>query len=226
MFCAALVVTASAGCSRPPLGEICPDVGEGDLVITEVRGPQTGGDNRGQWFEVYNASEETVDLRGLRVEFFNLQGARTLAERPILVRSDELFVEPGAYATLGHHEANSVPGFIDYSFIVDYFSAVDSGDTDDLGFGDDIERRPKDLLDAGRIDLSACGVLIDRLRYTELPDQGSLSLDGDLEPNAKANDDPGNLCIDDAEEELEPGEPQVFIGLPGTPQEENSPCVK
>lgn len=226
MFCMGLAITASAGCSRPPLGEICPNVAEGDLVITEIRGPQTGGDNRGQWFEVYNASEETVDMRGLRIEFFNLQGARTLAERPILVRSEEFFVEPGAYATLGHHEPNSVPEFVDYSFIVDYFTGAENPDTADIGFGDEIERRPRDLLDAGRIDLSACGVLIDRLRYTELPPQGSLSFDGDLEPDAEANDDLNNFCTDDAEEVLEPGEPQMFIGLPGTPQEENAPCVK
>lgn len=217
-------IVLAAGCSRPPLGEICPNVGEGDLVITEIRGPQSSADNRGQWFEVYNASEETVDMRGLRVEFFDPQGARSLADRPILVRAEEFFIEPGDYATLGHHDPTAKPEFIDYTFIVDYFS--DAGEVEDLGFGDDILRRPKPLLRAGRIDVSACDVLVDRLRYTDLPPQGSLILDGDLEPDAEANDDAANLCIDDAEEELERGEPQVLLGLPGTPKQENPSCIK
>lgn len=224
MRCAALVVLTSSGCSRPPLGEICPDVVEGDLVITEVRGPQTGGDNRGQWFEIYNASESAVDLQGLRVEFFNLQGERPPPERPILLRTADFTVEPRAYVTLGHHEPNTQPEFIDYSFIVDYFTDPNEADTDDLGFGDDITRRPKDLLGAGRIDLTACGVLVDRVRYDRLPSGGTLSLDGAIEPTAEANDEPLNFCVNDAPEVLEPGVAPVFFGLPGSPQEENPPC--
>lgn len=193
-------------------------------MITEVRGPQTGGDNRGQWFEVYNASGSEVDLRGLRVEFFDLQGGRPEPKRPILMRANDLTVPPGGYVTLGNHDPNIQPEFVDYSFIVDYFTDADEGDTDDLGFGDDVVRQPKDFLRAGRIDMSACGVLIDRLRYTDLPSQGTLSLDGSTEPDAEANDDPNNFCTNDAEEVLEPGEPRIYIGLPGTPQEENPPC--
>lgn len=220
-----MALVAVSGCSRPPLGEICPEAAEGELVITEIRGPQSGGDNRGQWFEVYNASDHAIDLRGLRVRFFNLQG-EPQGERPILVRADELVVEPGAYATLGHHPPNTLPAFIDYTFIVDYFSAVEPEDDDGLGFGEEPQRRPKDLVPAGRIELAACGEVIDSLRYEELPVMGTLSFDGDVAPTAEANDDPANLCVDDAEEELEPGAPQMFIGLPGSPGQENPPCVK
>ncbi len=228
MLCAGLAAIATAGCSRPPQGESCPDAAEGDLVITEIRGAQRGGDNRGQWFEVYNATEEPMELRGLRIEFFDAQGARSLADRPIVVRAESLIVDADAYVTFGHHDPGSIPAFIDYSFIVDYFSdaAPEDDDQEDLGFGEDFVRRPRSLLKSGRIDISACGVLVDRLRYIDLPSEGSLSLDGDLDPSAQANDNAENLCVNADEEELEPGEPQLFIGLPGTPQVENPPCIK
>jgi len=231
--CVALVVVASAGCSRPPLGEFCPDVAEGELVITEIRGPQTGGDNRGQWFEVYNASDRTVDLQGLRIEFYNLQGALPPPGRPILVRAEALSVQPEQYVTFGHHDSAILPAFVDYTFINDYFGDPNLDDDEiitllELGlepedFGD---RLPKDLERGGRIDLVACDVLIDRVRYTSLPREGTLSFDGVLEPDAEDNDDLENFCTNEAEEELMPGEPRTFIGLPGTPQEENPACVK
>lgn len=231
MLCVAAAVAACAGCSRPPLGEICPDLGEGDLVITEIRGPQTGGDNRGQWIEVFNASDEAVDLRGLRLEFYDLQGKQPAPGRPMIVRTEEVLVEPGGYVTFGHHEPDRVPEFIDYSFITDYFTvpSLDSEEVEtllELGLEpEDFEdRAAKDLVSAGRIDLVACGELIDRVRYESLPSAGTLSLDGRLDPSAEDNDDAANFCIDDAEEDLEPGAPQLYIGLPGTPQEENRPC--
>ncbi len=232
-LCAGLVAIASAGCSRPPVGQFCPDVAEGELIITEIRGPQTGGDNRGQWFEVYNAAETAIDLRGLRVEFYNRQGSLAPPGRPILVRAEDFTIEPGTYVTFGNHDPLTQPGFVDYTFITDYFTTRAPDADEELALlelglepEDFTGRQPKDLERAGRIDLVACGQLIDRLRYETLPSEGSLILDGALEPDAEANDDASNLCVDDAQEELEPGEPRTFIGLPGTPQEENRRCVK
>ncbi len=229
--CAGLVVIASAGCSRPPLGQFCPDVAEGELVITEIRGPQTGGDNRGQWFEVYNASDRAVDLRGLRIELYNLQGALAPPARPILVRGEDVVVQPDEYVTFGHHDPAALPEFVNYSFITDYFTSPSLNEDEvlellDLGlepedFGG---RQPKDLERSGRIDLVACDALIDRVRYEDLPREGTLSFDGALRPDAVDNDELENFCTNEAEEELAPGEPRNFIGLPGSPQEENPAC--
>lgn len=231
--CLGLVVVASAGCSRPPLGQFCPDVAQGELVITEIRGPQTGGDNRGQWFEVYNASERPVDLRGLRIEFYNLQGSPPAPGVPLLVRAEVMVAEPGEYVTFGHHDPLSLPEFVDYTFITDYFTPSTLTKDEEallleLGLSpeDFGGRQPKDIERSGRIDLVACDVLIDRVRYENLPAEGTLSFDGDLEPDATDNDVPENFCTDEAEEELEPGEPRNFIGLPGSPKEENPACVK
>lgn len=232
-MCVGLAIVASAGCSRPPLGEFCPDVSEGELVITEIRGPQTGGDNRGQWFEVYNATDRVLDLRGLRIEFYNLQGALPPPGRPVLVRAEDLVAEPGEYITFGHHDPLNLPEFVDYSFITDYFTTPTLTDEDEallLEFGLSPEdlggRQPKDIERSGRIDLVACDVLIDRVRYENLPAEGTLTFDGDLEPDAVDNDDLENFCTDEAEEELMPGEPRNFIGLPGSPKQENPACIK
>ncbi|MEM6293798.1 MAG: lamin tail domain-containing protein [Myxococcota bacterium] len=212
-----------AACSRPPLGEFCPDVDEGDLVITEIRGPQDGADTRGQWFEVYNATDRDIDLRGLRIEFFDRQGQRQLPDRHILVRAEDLVMQPGAYVTLGHHASNAIPPFVDATIIADYFGNEGSDDDEELQFGVEPDRIPRDLLTAGRIELSSCGVLIDELRYEDLPSSGTLSLDGAFEPNAEANDEPANFCVDARPEPAAEATLQ-FFGLPGSPQQENLPC--
>ncbi len=224
-----LLSAAAAACSRSAEPFDCPSVGAGDLVITEIRGPQQGGDTLGQWIELYNAGDSEVDLRGLRLAFINRQGVR-VNDRPILVRALELSMAPGDYVTLGHHDPMPLPAYVDYTFITDYFSepADASGDTEDetgdLGFGPVAERRPRDLLSAGRIEIEACGVLIDSFAYSELPSLGTLSLDGALDPDAEANDDPVNHCVDDAEPPPDPEMPVTGLGVPGTPQGANRSC--
>ena len=47
---------------------MCPDLGEGDLVVTEVGGPQTGQDLLRPFIELYNASGASVDLREVFAE--------------------------------------------------------------------------------------------------------------------------------------------------------------
>ena len=59
-----LGVALVAACTRAPLEVPCPDLRAGDLVISELRGEQSGTDTRGQWVELYNASglgEEPID---------------------------------------------------------------------------------------------------------------------------------------------------------------------
>jgi hypothetical protein len=63
---ASLLVLVAA-CVRDPLADGCPDLAEGDLVITEMRGPQSGSYR--QWIEVYNPSDAPIPAAGLRLEF-------------------------------------------------------------------------------------------------------------------------------------------------------------
>ena len=48
------VVCLLGACARDPVEAICPDVSEGALVVTEVRGPQSPDDADGPWVELFN----------------------------------------------------------------------------------------------------------------------------------------------------------------------------
>ncbi len=68
------------------------ELSAGQLVITEVmRDPEAVYDDLGEWFELYNASEGAVDLRGLEV---------TDEDGDRFVVTESVRVEPGDYAVL------------------------------------------------------------------------------------------------------------------------------
>lgn len=175
---------------------ICPDVAAGELVITEVRGEQSGADTYGQWIEVYNASGSAIDLRGMHLEVTRLDGSGL---KKVIVRADALPVEAGAYTVLGRFP-NEIPAHGDYAF------------------GFDLE---SDLYGAAVVKILACGEEVDSLVYNDLPGEGSYSFDGNLDPDASANDTDSNWCTDAAED---PDAPPTEIGIPGTPKEANRPC--
>ena len=59
--------------------------------------------------------------------------------------------------------------------------------------------------------------------YDGLPSQGSHSFGGDQLPDAQANDDDTGWCNDRTEPT--PEQSAFNLGVPGTPGEENRPCV-
>jgi hypothetical protein len=192
------------GCAREPEAFVCPRIGAGDLVVTELRG---SGGTYGQWMEVQNTTDEPMDLRGLQLVLQRPSGGGRVR---IVVRADALPVDDGAFAVLGHHEPDEVPEFVDYSFFGDFFATSDDDPTP-LG--------PRELYDSGVLDVMACGDVIDRVAYPPLPDAGSWALDGRLQPDDLVNDDLQAWCVDD----FDPGATDE-IGLPGTPGETNRPC--
>lgn len=212
------VAMALGGCVRDAQPEICPQLRAGDLVVTEIRG---AAGSYGQWIELYNNSDTELDLRGVNVRMDKLNGDNAATIR---VRASELLVAPGAYVVLGHQPPDMLPDYVDYSFFADYFipastSSDETGDEPLVSTADDAQ--PKDLPDGGTLEVSACGVMIDTLVYRALPADGSWSLDGNEVPNADTNDDESRWCND----EHLPTAPQTGIGLPGTPQEANEPCL-
>lgn len=192
----ALVLLA---CAREPIDRVCPDLLPGDLVITELRGKQSGADSYGQWIELYNAADRPIELGGVVIELRRLTGA---GDYRFMVRDPDLTVEPGEYVVLGGLTAEG-KAHVDYSY---------SGDL------------PGDLYAAAFIDLYTCGELVDGLFYRALPALGTYSLDGAQPPDAARNDDPdgGAWCTDDAPPA--PGEPVTELGIRGTPGEANRPC--
>ena len=184
----------AAACSRPPLEGECPAAAVGDLVISELRGSQSGNDEYSEWIEVYNASGGEIDLAGLVVSISKLDGS---SDARLLVR-ESVPLDVGEYAVLGRQLPGAEPAHVSYGYQDDF-----SGD----------------LYDSGAVALSSCGVRLDLAVYRNLPTRGTLALDGAAEPSAEANDDAANFCVDDAEDA-----DSDLAGIRGTPRERNRPC--
>jgi len=185
---------ALAACTHDPLDVACPDIRAGDLVLTEIRGSQSN-DTYGEWVEVYNASEQSIDLSGLSVAFIKLDGSTQSA---LLVRS-EVVLAAGEYGVLGRQVPGAEPAYVDYGYI------------------DDIDRK---LYDTAAVDIRSCGERIDLVVYRNLPSKGTLALDGSINPpSAQANDDEISWCVDSTEDAM-----SETAGIRGTPQEGNPVC--
>lgn len=167
------LTAALTACVNDAAEAIGPSIEAGDLIITELRGPQTGSDDSGQFIEIYNASGGDLDLQGLVLEAFRLDGS---SQTRILVRAS-LPVKAGRYATLGPGAAAIQPTYVNYPM------------------GNDL---PSNLYSSGALDLYVVDdqggkTQIDRLIYGGLPTVGSYSFG--LVPPA-ANDTPGDWCTD------------------------------
>jgi hypothetical protein len=197
---------AQNACTRDPLDEVCPAVAPGELVVTEVRGSQSGSDGYGQWIEIYNASSGEVDLRGLEIFVRRVDGG---ADGHILVRTSVL-VAAGDYAVIGRFLPDQLPDYVDYGYQLD---------CEDTSSGCDSYWFDTSLYDAAAIDLLACDELIDRAIYRDLPSRGTWAFDGDDPPDADANDVERDWCVDDQEDDN-----TEQLGIRGTPGEANPSC--
>lgn len=186
-----------AGCARDPLAVDCPAVPTGDLVVTEVRGPQSGDDTYGEWIEIHNAGSAPADIAGLEVAITRLDGS---SENVFFVR-DHVVVEAGDYVVLGRQPASARGSHVDYGYAAD----LDS-----------------DLYGTAAVTLSACGEQIDQIVYRNLPRKGTYALDGATEPRADANDMERNWCVDDTV--VDDDDSDGTVGVVGTPGERNTPC--
>lgn len=156
-----LLCVVVAGCVREPEQAVCPDIGEGDLVVTEIGGEQTGMDTLKPWIEVYNASGASIDLLGVKVRFRRVNAS---SENAIVVRR-EVPVAANAYFVLGLDLDDDRAAYIDYGFAADYHES---------------------WLSTAAVEVEACGTRIDLARYDMLPSTGTWSLG--VPPDATQND--------------------------------------
>jgi hypothetical protein len=216
--------TAASGCLHEPLPCLLA-LEEGQLVITEIRGPQEG--TRGEWIELYNASGEPLDLRGLRGTLRPLEGSAVDDELELtfLVR-ESLPVEPDGYVVLGTSLVDEVRRpEVDYSINSDFRLeppdvVLPDGSVVPAPAGENAD--PRALFSSALLRLYACERLIDGFAYTALPELGTLSYDGSSVPDADDNDDLGRWCTDMTEPPSDG--PQTATGHPGSGGEQNRPC--
>jgi hypothetical protein len=198
---------ASTACSREALDDVCPSVQAGSLVVSEVRGDQSGEDAYGEWFEIYNASGSAVDLEGLEIVLRRVDGGAT---GTILIR-DTVPLDGGDYAVIGRFApGTTAPDHIDYGYTIP---------CEESASGCDEKWLDTSFYNASAIDLIACGELVDRAIWRDLPSRGSWSFGGAAAPSAEANDVESDWCIDDTEDADTP-----TMGYRGTPGQENIPC--
>ena len=193
----ALVVAcgAIAGCERDPLELQCTPLAQGAVVITELRGAQSGADSYGQWVELLNTTAEPVAMTGGGVRLRRLDGSDELR---LVVRAAEVTIPARGYLVLGRALPGQEPAHVDYGYQLDFDG---------------------NLYENAAIDVFACDVTLDQVVYRGLPSEGTYSFDGSMEPTATANDDETAWCTDATE-----GTDPTQLGLPGTPGEANRPC--
>ncbi len=174
-------------------GKSCAALLPGDLVITEVFSDPAGPDDGGEWFEVFNASEQPLGLEGLTLLHSRGDGSM---RRTTTVGA--VTIGPGDYLVFGSVLAELAPAWVD----VPYANAL--GDLYNSG--------------SGRIALQCGTTEIDATTYAGGRSGRSRQLDGGRPPDYTVNDDLAQWCVASqaAPNEFSPGN----FGTPGQVNED------
>jgi hypothetical protein len=140
----------------------------GDLVITEVMANPEGDDDGNEYFEIYNATSNVIDLAGVVLEKAGVDGSK--AKQHIM---SSTILQPGTYMALGGVLPEFRAPYIGYGYAADLGSMTNSG---------------------GQLALYCQDTEIDRVFYGEATSGHSQGLDGVLTPDHIANDDLANFC--------------------------------
>src|SRR4051812_7610181 len=115
-----LILVGACGPSAGKAGQCKSEIGVGDLVVTEVfadfKAPTggTGADEGKEWFEIFNASDNAIDLEGMRVDHGRPDGSKIKSHVMTTVT-----LAPGEYLTLGNSPPDLTPPYIDYGYSAD-----------------------------------------------------------------------------------------------------------
>ena len=185
---------AVASCGPSASGDGCKDkLLPGDIVITEVfadaKAPPggSGTDEGKEWFEIYNATDRPVELKGMTITHSRPDGVDKAKSHVM----DDVTIAPGQFLTLGNTTPDLVPPFIDYGYsadLGDFFNA-----------------------DGGKLVLQCKSTLIDGATYEAVKEGRSRQLSNAQPPDYTINDDPNQWCQAD-DSEFETGN----FGTPGS----------
>lgn len=143
----------------------------GDLVISEIMADPEGADDGLEWFEIYNATSEPIDLEGLTLVYAKVDGSGRKAHT--VARSVE--VPAGGYVVVG--------GLLDEIAIET--AHIDYGFANELGaFGNQ----------SGYLAVEQGDSTIDEVYYQGASSGVSRAFDGSKTPDASVNDDLAQWC--------------------------------
>jgi Lamin Tail Domain len=186
-----------AGCGFPgaeDLGVVaCPSrLLPGQVVVTEILADPGGA--AGEWIEIFNATDQAVDLRGVVLA---VEGAGGEALQRHVMRAAR--VEPGAYFVLGRDGAGAAAAPVGYVY------------------GEALHELPDD---GGRVSLRCDVIDVDVAVYPGAPPGVAVGVSGATLPDALSNDDPAGWCA--AQRDFAPGRAgspgaanEACAGMPG-----------
>ncbi len=190
---AAGLLATTAACGPDASGDGCKDkLLPGDLVITEVfadaKAPPggSGTDEGKEWFEIYNATDRPVELKGMTITHSRPDGVDKAKSHVMEAQT----VAPGQFLTLGNTTADLVPAYVDYGY------SADLGDFFNT--------------DGGKLVLACGDTKIDAATYETVKEGHARQLTNAQPPDYTLNDDPLMWCQAD-DSEFETGN----FGTPG-----------
>jgi hypothetical protein len=186
-----VLLALAASCGPSSSGGACKDkLSAGDLVITEVFAdfaePGGGTDSGKEWFEIYNASDRPLELKGLTITHEKPDGSS--AKSHVMT---EVTIAPEQYFTLGNGVLAELPLYVNY------------------GYGSDLGELYNGT--AGKLALSCGSTEIDSATYDGITAGHSRELTDAQPPDVTLNDDQANWCQGDSNE-FEAGN----FGTPGS----------
>lgn len=195
-------LATTAACGPDAGGDGCKDkLLPGDLVITEVfadaKAPPggSGTDEGKEWFEIYNATDRPVELKGLTITHSRPDGVDKAKSHVM----EEQTVAPGQFLTLGNTTPDLVAAYVDYGY------SSDLGDFFNT--------------DGGKLVLACGSTQIDAATYESVKEGRSRQLTSEQPPDYTLNDDP-NMWCQASDAEFEAGN----FGTPGA-ESDCSPVV-
>jgi hypothetical protein len=149
----------------------------GDLALSEIMADPAGTDEGKEWFEIYNASGQALELEGLTVISSRADGTSEVKFKMGPAR-----IQPGQYFVLGGMVPALKKPWVDYP----YGSALGALRNEN-----------------GRLALRCDETLVDQATYGKMTQGASMVFDGNQVPDAIANDTPTKWC--DSKNEYETG---------------------
>lgn len=119
--CYGLLVTLCA----LSMGASAATISPGDLVVSELlANPAAVSDTRGEWLELYNTSDDAIDLNGLVLKDRG-------SNRHTIDHAAPLVILPGAYLVMGRDGDSSNGGYT-ADYVYSNFSLANSADAVEL----------------------------------------------------------------------------------------------